>query len=105
MLEKVDETREWLDQKVEEQSALTPMDDPVFTVSEVEARMKKVTALAKKVFAKKKPKEPKKKKEEEKKEESADDDQQKKEEGEEDVINMDDEQFDSKDEAEKQEQE
>jgi len=39
----VDETREWLDKKVEEQDALTPMNDPAFTVSELEGRMKKVT--------------------------------------------------------------
>ena len=69
MIEKVDETRAWLDERIEVQNSRAPDEEPVFTIDEVEARMKKVSTLAKKVFSKKKPKEPKKKKEEEKTEE------------------------------------
>ena len=91
VLERVDETREWLNGKIEEQAALSPDEDAAFTVDEIETRMKKVNTLAKKVFTKKKPKEPKKKKEEEKTEEG---ESEAKKDGEEDVINLDDEQFD-----------
>ena len=59
-----------------------------------------MNALSKKVFSKKKPKEPKKKKEEEKTEEG---EAEAKKDGEEDVINLDDEQFD-KSETEKHEE-
>ena len=93
LLERIDETREWLYGKIEEQAKLSADEDPAFTVDDIEGRMKKVNTLAKKVFSKKKPKEPKKKKEEEKTEEEA----EPKKEGDEDVINMDDEEFNKKD--------
>ena len=99
VIEKIDETREWLNGKIEEQAALAADEEPAFTVDEIEGRMKKVNALSKKVFSKKKPREPKKKKEEEKTE---DGEAEPKKEGEEDVINLDDEQFD-KQEGENQE--
>lgn len=54
--------------------------------------MKKVTTLSKKVFSKKKPKEPKKIKVEEEKTDEGETDTRK--DGEEDVINLDDEEFD-----------
>ena len=54
--------------------------------------MKKVDTLAKKVFSKKKPKEPKKVKVEEEKTE--DEETEGKKDGQEDVINLDDEEFD-----------
>ena len=92
LLEKVDETREWLNSKIEAQDALSADEDPAFTVDEIEKKIKPVNILAKKVFSKKKPKEPKKPKEvkiEEEKKETKD--------GEEDVINLDDEEFDKPD--------
>lgn len=55
--------------------------------------MKKVTTLSKKVFSKKKPKEPKKKKEQEEKTEEGGETETSKD-GYEDVINLDDEEFD-----------
>lgn len=39
---------------------MTLMDEPAFTMEEVEKKMKKVSDLAKKIFGKKKPKEKKK---------------------------------------------
>jgi len=99
LLEKVDETRDWLNEKIDEQDKLTPMDDPAFSVFEIESRIKKVNVLAKKVFSKKKPKEPKKKKEEKKEEEEEAKDEEPKKEGDEDTINLDDEQFDKKEET------
>jgi len=80
-----------LNGKIEEQAVKGADEDPAFTVDEIEGRMKKVNTLSKKVFSKKKPKEPKKKKEEEKTEEGETDG---KKDGEEDVLNLDDEQFD-----------
>ena len=98
LLEKTDETREWLDGKIEEQSKLTPMDDPAFTIAEIETRMKKVTQLAKKVFHKRKPIEKKKKeKKEEENDEAFDEEEPKK--GDDDNINLDDETFDKKEES------
>ena len=61
-------------------------------MEDVEAKMKKVTTLSKKVFSKKKPKEPKKIKVEEEKTDEGETDTRK--DGEEDVINLDDEEFD-----------
>jgi len=61
-------------------------------VEDIEAKMKKVTTLSKKVFSKKKPKEPKKIKVEEEKTDEGETDTRK--DGEEDVINLDDEEFD-----------
>ena len=100
LLEKTDETREWLDGKIEEQSKLTPMDDPAFTIAEIETRMKKVTQLAKKVFHKKKPIEKKKKKEE--KEEKDEEEQEDAKKGDDDNINLDDESFDKKEDSEQE---
>ena len=101
LLEKVDETRDWLDGKIEEQSKLTPMDDPAFTIAEIETRMKKVTQLAKKVFHKRKPIEKKKKeKKEEENDEAFDEEEPKK--GDDDNINLDDESFDKKEESQEE---
>ena len=61
-------------------------------MEDIEAKMKKVTTLSKKVFSKKKPKEPKKIKVEEEKTDEGETDTRK--DGEEDVINLDDEEFD-----------
>ena len=102
LIEKVAETRDWLDGKIEEQSGLSPDEDPAFTVDDVESKMKKLNSLAKKVFSKKKPKEPKKKKEEKIEDEEKDkenDKEDSKQDGEEEVINLDDEEFDDEDEA------
>ena len=90
LLEKVDETRDWLNGKIEEQAALSPEEDPAYTVDDVDAKMKTLRKLADKVFSKKKPKEPKKKKEEEK----VEDKEEKVSKEEEEVINLDDEEFD-----------
>jgi len=69
LVAKIEETRDWLDKKLEEQSKLSLLDEPAFTVEDVDKEMAKMNKLAKKIFSKKKPKEPKKKKEDEKKEE------------------------------------
>ena len=61
-------------------------------MEDIASRMKKVDTLAKKVFSKKKPKEPKKVKVEEEKTE--DEETEGKKDGQEDVINLDDEEFD-----------
>jgi len=44
-----------------EQDKLSIMEEPAFTMEQVDKEMAKVTKLAKKIFGKKKPKEPKKK--------------------------------------------
>ena len=89
--EKVDETKQWLEEKIEAQEALGLDEEPAFTVDDIEAKMKKLTTLSKKVFNKKKPKEPKKKKEEEKKDEDSEDKKSEQNEDEQETVNLDDE--------------
>lgn len=80
LVAKVEETREWLDKKIEAQSKLSLLEEPAFTLEDVEKEMGKMNKLAKKIFSKKKPKEPKKPKQEEKKEEEKEKEEEKKEE-------------------------
>ena len=61
LVDKVKDMRDWIDKKMDEQAKLTLMDDPAFTMEQVDKEMAKVTKLAKKIFGKKKPKEDKKK--------------------------------------------
>ena len=69
LIEKVEEMRDWIEKQTREQAKLTLMDEPAFTMEEVDKKMKKVTDFAKKIFGKKKPKEKKSKKEEKAEEE------------------------------------
>ena len=69
LVTKIDETRDWLDKKMREQEKLSLLDDPAFSLDEVEKEMKKLEKLAKKIFGKKKPLEKKKPKKEEVEEE------------------------------------
>ena len=73
LIEKIEETRDWLEKKLEEQSQVSLTEDPVFKWDDVEAKMKKLNTMAKKIFGKKKPKEKKPKKEEEAKKAEGDD--------------------------------
>lgn len=68
MIDRAEETKAWIREKVEEQSNLQLNEDPAFTNMNVVNKMKKLSNLFEKVSKKKKPKEPKKKKDEEKKE-------------------------------------
>ena len=61
LVDKVNEMRDWIDKKMDEQNKLTLMEDPAFSMDEVDKEMAKVTKLAKKIFGKKKPKEKKEK--------------------------------------------
>lgn len=70
LVSKIEETRDWLDKKMEEQDKLGLTDDPAFTMEDFDKELAKMSKLAKKVFGKKKPKEPKKPKKEEKDEEA-----------------------------------
>ena len=65
LVSKVEETRDFIDKKMDEQSKLGLTDDPSFSMDQVDKEMTKLNKLAKKIFGKKKPKEPKKKKTEE----------------------------------------
>merc|ERR1712232_331386 len=72
VVEKMNEMRTWLEEKVKEQSEKSLEDDPVFNVAQVEAKYRPLDKLYKKIVNKKKPKEkkpPKKEKDEEKKDE------------------------------------
>lgn len=73
LVAKVEETREWLDKKLEKQEKLSLLEDPAFTIADVEKEMAKMNKLAKKIFGKKAPKAPKKPKKEEKDEEEKSD--------------------------------
>lgn len=75
--EKIDEFRAWLESQIESQEKLALDEDPAFSMDEVEAKLKKVQALAKKVYNKKKPREPKKPKADKKEEEKAEEEAQK----------------------------
>ena len=72
LVAKIEETRDWLDKKLEAQAKLSLIDEPAFTIDDVEKEMAKMNKLAKKIFGKRKPKEPKKPKEEKKEEEKKD---------------------------------
>ena len=91
LLEKVDETKQWLEEKIEAQAALSHDEEPAFKVDDIEAKMKKLTTLSKKIFNKKKPKEPKKKKEEDKEEKKEEETKTEGNEDEQETINLDDE--------------
>lgn len=62
LIDKCEEMRDWIEKKMREQDKLSIMEEPAFTMSEVDKEMAKVTKLAKKIFGKKKPKEKKEKK-------------------------------------------
>ena len=64
LVKRIEETRDWLDKKLEEQDKLGLTDDPSFSMEDFDKELGKMTKLAKKVFSKKKPKEKKPKKEE-----------------------------------------
>ena len=81
MLDKIQETKTWLESKIEGQSAKRLDEEPAFLVTEAETKMKSVGKLFKKVSEKKKPKE--KKKVEVKDEEKAESDAETGKEGEE----------------------
>ena len=91
LLEKVDETKQWLDMKIEAQEALGHDEEPAIKVEDIEIKMKKLTTLSKKIFNKKKPKEPKKKKEEEKEEKKEEESKTEGNDDEQETINLDDE--------------
>ena len=59
--------------KLEKQEKLSLLEDPAFTIADVEKEMAKMNKLAKKIFGKKAPKAPKKPKKEEKDEEEKSD--------------------------------
>ena len=64
LVEKIDETRDFIEEKMNDQEVNGSLsEDPLFTMDDVETKMKKLEILSKKIFGKKKPKEPKKKKE------------------------------------------
>jgi len=71
LVAKLDETRDWIEGKVQEQEKLSLQDDPAFSHDEVEKEMAKLQKFAKKIFGKKKPIEKKPKKVETAKEEEA----------------------------------
>jgi len=74
VLEKIQETKDWLTEKLSEQSSKRLDEEPAFTISEVEAKMKSMGKLFKKVADKRKPKEKKPKKVETTDEEKAESD-------------------------------
>ena len=100
LLEKVDETKQWLEEKIEAQAALNHDEEPAFKVDDIEAKMKKLTTLSKKIFSKKKPKEPKKKKEEDKEEKKEEETKTEGNEDEQETINLDDEEPEQEQKAE-----
>ena len=61
LVDKVKDMRDWIDKKMDAQAKLSLMDEPAFTMDEVDKEMSKVTKFAKKIFGKKKPKEKKEK--------------------------------------------
>jgi hypothetical protein len=56
LLDKIDETRDWLIEKVQGQSSKGLDEEPSFTISQVETKVKNVSKLYKKVTTKKQPK-------------------------------------------------
>ena len=71
--DKIAETRDWIDKKIEEQEKRTLLEEPAFTMAELDKEAAKMTKLAKKIFGKRKPK-PQKPKKEEKEEEKKESD-------------------------------
>lgn len=63
VIERAEETKQWITDKILEQSQLELHEDPLFTNMDVVNKMKKLAKLFKQITDKKKPKEPKKKKE------------------------------------------
>lgn len=70
--DKIEDTRTWLDEKIEAQAKEGLTADPVFTSDVVQQRVEKVSKLFKKTTDKKKPKEKKPKEKKPKNEESDD---------------------------------
>ena len=64
LVDKCEEMRDWIEKKMAEQEKLSIMEEPAFTMDQVNEKMTKVTKFAKKIFGKKKPKEKKVKVEE-----------------------------------------
>ena len=64
LVDKCEEMRDWIEKKMAEQEKLSIMEEPAFTMDQVNEKMAKVTKFAKKIFGKKKPKEKKVKVEE-----------------------------------------
>lgn len=76
ILDRVEEARQWMEEELAKQAELQKHDDPVFSITLLADKMKKLQKLFKKVSQKPKPKEKKEKKEE--KEEFGDGDEEKK---------------------------
>jgi len=64
LVSKCEDTLDWIEKKMAAQDKLSIMEEPAFTMDEVNKEMTKVTKFAKKIFGKKKPKEKKAKVEE-----------------------------------------
>lgn len=56
VIEKAQEAQQWLEERMNEQSQLTPLDEPAFTARQLDKRVKDAEKLYKNVFGKKKPK-------------------------------------------------
>lgn len=81
ILDRVEETRQWMEDELNKQAALQKHEDPVFSITLLADKMKKLQRLFKKVSQKPKPRE-EKKEEKEEKEDFAEGEKEKKEEGE-----------------------
>ena len=66
ILDKVEEARQWMEDELAKQAALQKHEDPVFSITLLADKMKKLQKLFKKVSQKPKPKEKKEEKKEEK---------------------------------------
>ena len=53
--ERIEETRDWIEKKMEAQEKLALTEDPAFTIEQLNQKMELLSKLAKKVFGKKKP--------------------------------------------------
>jgi hypoxia up-regulated 1 len=70
LTEKIQELIDFIEEKMNEQNTQGSLDEePLFTMEEIEGKMKKLETLTKKIYGKKKPKEPKKPKEKKPKDE------------------------------------
>lgn len=112
LIEKIKDTLDFVEEKAnlqETQGSLN--EDPLFTMDEVEAKMKKLTTFSDKIFNKKKPKEPKKPKEtkakeQDKEEQKSEDTEEKKDEDEktESTESSEEQRQETKDEEKKSEE-
>ena len=78
VLDKVEETREWMEKELAAQNLLKKHEDPVFSVALLADKMKKLQKIFKKVSQKPKPKEKKPKAEKKDDKEETNDDEDKK---------------------------